>query len=165
MKEECICEPLVPHDEHNAPADDPTPPPPPPPPPAGDSRVWLSINIPTVPRRDVDYLNRVVDSILAQLPTDADDVFYDRCACCFLFRFVALCACLLLCVFVGYLLKSVCLCVDSSVDRQQSSRAARRFRSGAWTVAQPSTWYASSRISVGLFTLLCLFSVIVVFIV
>lgn len=44
----------------------------------GSGGVWLSITIPTVPRRDVDYLNRVLDSIADKLSTDPMDPFYGK---------------------------------------------------------------------------------------
>jgi hypothetical protein len=47
--------------------------------PAPHGKRWLTIGIPTVPRKgNPDYLSQTVDAIINQLPTRADDPFYAK---------------------------------------------------------------------------------------
>ena len=46
---------------------------------ASPTRRWLTIGIPTVPRKgDPDYLRQTVEAIILQLPTSTDDVLYGQ---------------------------------------------------------------------------------------
>lgn len=39
-------------------------------------RVWLTIGIPTIPRKGVDYLTTVLESLVGELPGDPSDPLY-----------------------------------------------------------------------------------------
>ncbi|CAK0787359.1 hypothetical protein CVIRNUC_010579 [Coccomyxa viridis] len=44
-----------------------------------DERVWLTVGIPTVPRRnEADYLTRTLETLLQELPSDSTDPLYAR---------------------------------------------------------------------------------------
>ena len=45
----------------------------------GAGKYWLSIGIPTVPRKDdTDYLTRTLSTLLEELPLDPTDILYAK---------------------------------------------------------------------------------------